>query len=191
MVPISPKLKIPPNRSDAVKRTSARILCYNLNTNMRTILVTGGPMRDIFEASALGDKAQVAHLLTQDKELAKSRNAEGKTPLHLASWGGYAHIITLLLEAGADINSRDNAGSTALGHMTGWCTRADIVDLLIARGADIDLCDNDGASPLALAASYIHKDGHCWGDHKKLTQHLIDKGAKIDVFTAAILNRTE
>lgn len=148
-------------------------------------------MRDIFEASALGEKKRVADLLAKDKDLAKSRNAEGKTPLHLAAWGGYAQIITLLLDAGADANVQDNDGATPLCHMTGWCTRPDIVDLLVARGANIDTPDHDGASPLALAASLIHKDGHCWGDHKKLTQHLIDKGAKRDIFTAAILNRHE
>jgi ankyrin repeat protein len=148
-------------------------------------------MRDIFEASALGEKKQVADLLTQDKDLAKSRNTEGKTPLHLAGWGGYAQIITLLLDTGADVNARDNAGATPLCYMTGWCTRTDIVDLLVSGGANIDLCDNDGASPVDLAASLIHKSGHCWGDHAKLTQHLIVSGAKIDIFTAAILNRHE
>src|SRR5579883_2936403 len=148
-------------------------------------------MRDIFEACALGDKQHAADLLAKNKDLAKSRNAEGQTPLHLAAWGGYAQIIRLLLEAGADPNAQDNSGATPLCHMTGWCTRADIVDLLLAHGADIDLPDHDGASPLAWSASLIHKDGHCWGDHKRLTQHLIDSDARMDVFTAAILNRHE
>lgn len=148
-------------------------------------------MRDIFEACALGDKQRAADLLVKNKELAVARSDQGKTPLHLAAWGGYAQIIRLLLEAGADPNAQDNTGATPLCHMTGWCTRTDIVDHLVSQGADIDLRDHDGASPLACAASLIHKDGHCWGDHKRLTQYLIESGARIDIFTAAILNRHE
>ena len=38
----------------------------------------------------------------------------GKTPLMLAAFTGYADIVQLLINAGAEIHARDREGNTAL-----------------------------------------------------------------------------
>ena len=150
-----------------------------------------GNERDIFAAASLGDRDRVQQLLDADSTLALAQEESGKTPLHRAAWGGYKEIIERLLEAGADVNARDAIGRTPLIHLVAWCTRNDVVDLLLERGADLNATDADGNTALYLAASCIRRPGHCWGDHARLTQHLLNRGAALDIFTAAILNRTD
>jgi len=76
-----------------------------------------------------------------------------KTPLIWAAYRGYAEIVKLLLDAGADFNERDDDGQTALigaaisGH-------AEIVKLLIEKGADVNIEDKYNKTAL----DYAEKD---------------------------------
>jgi len=58
--------------------------------------------------------------------------------------------VTLLLEAGADVNAVDRAGVTAL-HVAAADRGADVVRLLAARGARLDLKDERGRTALDVA----------------------------------------
>ena len=43
-----------------------------------------------------------------------ARDRSGKTPLHLAAYGGKKRMAELLIASGADINARDDSGCTPL-----------------------------------------------------------------------------
>jgi len=59
-------------------------------------------------------------------------------------------VITLLLDSGADINSVDSIGMTALHHASHMC-KTPAVKLLLSRGADFEIQDVFGWTPLARA----------------------------------------
>ncbi len=59
-------------------------------------------------------------------------------------------ILQLLLEAGADVNARDQRQQTAL-HFAARAGWTGVVKLLVARGADVSVKDAQGRTALALA----------------------------------------
>ena len=66
--------------------------------------------------------------------------------------------MQLLLDKGADIESKDNYGQTPLS----WAAERGheaVVQLLLDKGADIESKDDDGRTPLSLAAKRGH-DGY-------------------------------
>lgn len=147
--------------------------------------------QDFLDAARLGALAQVEAGLRADAALARAQDGAGRTALHQAAYGGHREIVERLLESGADVNGRDGAGRTPLIHMASWCTRRDLVGLLLERGADINAHDAAGNSALYVAASCIRRPGHAWGDHAALAGFLLERGAALDLWTAAILNRRE
>ncbi|CAN0228497.1 unnamed protein product, partial [Ectocarpus sp. 13 AM-2016] len=81
----------------------------------------------------------------------------GITPLAWASKLSFTTMLRVLLNAGADVNSRSPAGSTPL-HWACRFNNADIVESLLLAGADPDSLDNHGADAGSLALSRARKD---------------------------------
>ncbi|KAL8988055.1 MAG: hypothetical protein Q9177_002810 [Variospora cf. flavescens] len=83
-----------------------------------------------------------------------TQQARGWTALHyICSFHDDTAYIRLLLDHGADVNTRTYVGKTALSlaiirnHVKGAA-------FLIGKGADLDVLDNEGQSPLALAIKF-------------------------------------
>ncbi|OQR80393.1 hypothetical protein BIW11_02406 [Tropilaelaps mercedesae] len=76
----------------------------------------------------------------------------------LAASHGRADMVKALLEAGADPNTQDNDGSTAL-----MCAAEhgyiDVVRMLLANpDVEINIADHDGQTALSIAMEAGHKD---------------------------------
>ena len=121
---------------------------------------------EIHKAATEGDMEKVQALIADDPGLIDAKDEMGRTPLHLACYGGHIELVKYLMTKGADMEAKFANGSTALfwaipeGHL-------DIVKLLIAEGADVGARQNDGTSLLHIAAV---------SGQKEIAALLIDKG---------------
>jgi ankyrin repeat protein len=99
------------------------------------------------------------------------RNDDGNTGLHLAARNGHETVIQLLLEKGADVDSKDRKyGRTPLSWAATKGNKA-VVQLLLEKGADIE--DKEyGQTPLFWAAE---------NGNEAVMQLILEKGAEIDL----------
>ena len=128
-------------------------------------------------ATVNGHKDIVALLIKKDAQV-NAKTDNGFTPRDWAIKRSHTHIADLLktyggktssihthvrdgdlagvqayLDAGVDINARDENGSTPL-HWAALEGHKDIVELLINRGAQVNAKDNTANTPLDLAIRY-------------------------------------
>ncbi len=67
----------------------------------------------------------------------------------------HLETMKLLLDKGADINSQNDFGWTALMEASLW-GRLAVVNVLVNRNADVNVKDNWGVTALTLASSNGH-----------------------------------
>jgi ankyrin repeat protein len=98
---------------------------------------------ELAQALLLCDESRVASILDRDRSRALTTDEQGRTLVMMAvssgpDYGVSLSILGRLLDAGVDVNSRDDEGATALGLAVGECT-TEVIRFLLARGADPNL----------------------------------------------------
>ncbi len=104
----------------------------------------------ILKAAKSGESETVRKMLAEHPYLVSARDADGSTPLHCAAWKSHVTVVEVLLNAGADIqdrNQNDHWGVTAL-HAAAHGNQKAVVELLLARGADPKALNPAGRTPL-------------------------------------------
>ncbi|MBT4692425.1 MAG: acyltransferase family protein [Planctomycetaceae bacterium] len=96
---------------------------------------------DLFDAIKRGDHELVGQLLAQGADPGQRRDTA--TALSMASIFGHPQVATLLLEAGADVNARNEDGGTAL-HGAVFFGRVDVVRVLMDHQVDVTIRNNLG-----------------------------------------------
>lgn len=97
-------------------------------------------------------------------------NPVGDSPLH---WARCPAVTKMLIDAGADVNHRNEDGQTPLhmGPAPHWGPREEELKLMVAAGADVNARDNEKSTPLLHAV---------WNNFPKEVQFLIEAGADVD-----------
>jgi cytohesin len=139
------------------------------------LLVAKGGRHDIFIAAATGNVERLTTLLAMTPELARRALKGGSTPLHVAARTGNPEIAKLLLDAGANLQARDEEGQTPLHRASlGFRTRhSEVVELLLARTRVVDVRDNRGRTPL-------HYASHYWASQTSIPEQLLAQGAAVN-----------
>ena len=105
------------------------------------------------------------------------RTAMGVSPIYLACLNGNATLVSALLDAGADPNSRVSGGETVL--MTASrCGSVETVDALINSGAQINAKERNDQT----AAMWAAAEGHV-----EVIKSLLKAGADFDTFLSNVL----
>src|SRR5580698_1123559 len=101
--------------------------------------------------AVLMNRFEVVEILLDHGAQASATN-KGLTALHLAARGGETRIAKLLIAHGADVNARDDGGSTPIEEAA-WRGETAMVRLLIEKGADAGIANpQNGVTPLHAAA---------------------------------------
>ena len=79
------------------------------------------------------------------------------TPLNLACWLGFEHIIVRLLQLGANPNLSNSKGYLPI-HLVIHCGKVELVSLLLDNGCEMNSKNNDGNSPIRLSSGcgFVH-----------------------------------
>jgi ankyrin repeat protein len=132
-----------------------------------------GARLDLFTAAIIGDDVEVARLLKQNRALANSKSFDGCPALHEAVARNHRNVVKQLLDAGCDVDIRNESetnfdkGATAL-IVAAEYRRDCIAKLLIDRGANVSAPVGQH-TPLEVARLN--------GD-VRLEKLLVEKGAK-------------
>src|SRR5262249_7746240 len=82
------------------------------------------------------------------------KNQDGQTPLHVSR---SKEISQLLLASKANVNAKNETGSTPLHNAVGAPDSKELVELLLNKGAEVNAVDNIGQSPLFRAVLALDK----------------------------------
>ncbi|MAP88334.1 hypothetical protein CMK16_13380 [Candidatus Poribacteria bacterium] len=102
----------------------------------------------IWTAAATGRiKAAKQHLAKGMDINAKDAAIFGQTPLSIAVGAGQSKMVKFLIQQGADVNTKNGDGGTAL-HGAAFLGRSKSAKLLIENGANIKAKDSSGATAM-------------------------------------------
>lgn len=135
-----------------------------------------GPIHD---AARKGDLKKVKALIAADPKIVNDRDNNGDTPLHQAALHNQLAVAQALVEAGADVNAKNNYGAFTPDDLNGILVsnnHKDPISLLTVHGVDASDMKN-GYTPLHLAEFSV--------GHKKMIDLLVSKGADVNARAAS------
>ncbi|HEY8069283.1 MAG TPA: ankyrin repeat domain-containing protein [Burkholderiales bacterium] len=125
------------------------------------------PPQSLQGAIAKGDNAGALKMIEGGVDIEAKDPATGATALHYAVMKGELALVGLLVQRGADVNSRTRSGTTPL-HTAVLYGRYEVAEYLLDKGSQIDAKSASGATPLALAEA---------AHFERIAKMLKDRGA--------------
>ena len=112
---------------------------------------TNPPSVGLHEAVVEGNLAAIRQHIAAGSDLNERNPSGGGSPLISAAAFGRTEAAKALIQAGVDLNYKNNDGATALITAAFLC-HTEIVELLLEHGADQNARNNAGATALESAA---------------------------------------
>ena len=158
-------------RSDQHKEVVALLLERGADTGA----IDGFEGTPLHVAAGRGALAAVAMLLDAGSNIG-GKNQYGTTPLQwtiesVSLSDKAEHVVSLLLDRSADIETTDIEGRTPLHSAAAYAGNREFITPLLNRGADIEALNNVGEAPLHQAAM----SWNCFAAHL-----LLNRGADIE-----------
>lgn len=107
-------------------------------------------------AAGEGNVNAVRQHIAAGTDLNRRNTLTGSTALMSAAAFGQTETAVLLIEAGADLETKNYQGATAL-HTASFLCREEIVKVLLAKGADKTARNKAGATPLETVVGPFEK----------------------------------
>ncbi len=110
------------------------------------------PEGNLIESARSGDIEAVRSQLDQGADVHR-RDANGATALIAAAYGNHVEVVSLLVEAGADVNVKDQSEQSAYLIATSEVgDDLDLLELTLDAGADVNAKDSFNGTGLIRAA---------------------------------------
>ncbi|WQF89332.1 Putative NACHT nucleoside triphosphatase, P-loop containing nucleoside triphosphate hydrolase [Colletotrichum destructivum] len=122
--------------------------------------------------AAFHDAMQSVQFLLDKGVSINQGNWVGHSVLSASAKVGKVDNVKILLDLGADVESRDAQGRSPLSHAVGEYGCPDVVRLLLEHGADPESIDDEGRNPLSIAVEQ-GPDG--------MAEVLLDHGCRVNV----------
>lgn len=120
--------------------------CAQSNNETKQSTTTKAPAIDIHTAVMTDNLEAVKQHIEAGTDLNQKDPMSGSTALITAITFGKIDMAQALIDAGADLESKNNDGSTAL-HSAAFFCRVEVVQMLIDANADKTVRNNFGATP--------------------------------------------
>ncbi len=127
-----------------------------------------GRLTPLMNAAVMQNVEISKHLLAAGAQVSQQDPTQGNTALHHAATREKSHVTSLLLQAGAEVNTRNKAGQTPL-MSAAIAGASENAALLLEVGAYLNAVDKKGNIPLHKAAE---------NGHGPVVQLLLNAGAK-------------
>jgi ankyrin repeat protein len=148
------------------KRTPSPVIEKIRVNNMLKQCTVQQVERHLYDACKINDIPMVELILSrhvnQDEEWIEESQIDidapsndKRTALHVACQNNHCEIVSLLIEAGANVNVNDTNNKTPL-HLAAASGSREALILLCGNGATVNVRDEHGTSPLHLAARNRH-----------------------------------
>jgi ankyrin repeat protein len=121
---------------------------------------------------------------TQDNKRTQD-DKDDRTPIHGAAVSGHTEIVRMLVERGADVNTRTTTNGATPLYLACAYKDVDRVRFLLDHGADANASDKDGGTPLHQVIAQADERSRAIADL------LLKHGSAPDIFAHAQLGRTE
>lgn len=148
-----------------------------------------------FEACGRGDATGVRRLIARDASLIRAAAPRaryaGWTGLHEAAKHGHGGVVRVLLDAGADVNSREAGDNTYPLHWAAAHRHLYIVRALVDAGGDVHGAGDDHQLDVIGWATYFHDTGQQPGDKPEVARFLLERGARHHIFSAIALGDSD
>lgn len=121
-------------------------------TTIEETTVNEDPGPALISAANRGDADSVRRLLEQGADV-ETRDDAGRTPLVAAAYGNHLAVAEILVEAGADVNAKDETVQSA--YLISTSEVGDdprLLDLTLKNGADVESLDSYDGTGLIRAA---------------------------------------